>query len=102
MIHSASLINDPFGDPGVYVDFKYRREAFLFDLGDIHLPPPRKLLKIDFIFVSHTHMDHFIGFDHFPSTGALALASATKLCSEVTSNLTLQEIVLTKVDHPLS
>ena len=64
MIHSASLINDPFGDPGVYVDFKYRRQAFLFDLGDIHILPPRKLLKIDYIFVSHTHMDHFIGFDH--------------------------------------
>ncbi|MEK6654288.1 MAG: ribonuclease Z [Thermodesulfobacteriota bacterium] len=64
MIHSASLINDPFGDPGVYVDFKYRKEAFLFDLGDIHLLPPRKLLKIGYIFVSHTHMDHFIGFDH--------------------------------------
>jgi len=64
MIHSASLINDPFGDPGVYVDFKYRREAFLFDLGDLHLLTPRKLLKVDYIFVSHTHMDHFIGFDH--------------------------------------
>jgi len=64
MIHSASLINDPFGDPGVYVDFKYRRDAFLFDLGDVSLLPPRKLLKIDYIFVSHTHMDHFIGFDH--------------------------------------
>ena len=64
MIHSATLVNDPFGDPGVYVDFRYRREAFLFDLGDIHLLPPRKLLKIDYIFVSHTHMDHFIGFDH--------------------------------------
>ncbi|MHB9098970.1 MAG: ribonuclease Z [Syntrophales bacterium] len=64
MIHSATLVNDPFGDPGVYVDFRYRREAFLFDLGDIRLLPPRKLLKIDYIFVSHTHMDHFIGFDH--------------------------------------
>ncbi len=64
MIHSATLVNDPFGDPGVYVDFRYRREAFLFDLGDIGRLPPRKLLKIDYIFVSHTHMDHFIGFDH--------------------------------------
>ena len=64
MIHSASLINDPFGDPGVYVDFKYRREALLFDLGDIHHLPARKILKIGFVFVSHTHMDHFIGFDH--------------------------------------
>lgn len=64
MIHGASLVNDPFGDPGVYMDFTHRGEAVLFDLGDIHCLPPRKLLKIDCIFVSHTHMDHFIGFDH--------------------------------------
>jgi ribonuclease Z len=63
-MYNAALINDPFGDPGVYVECKYRREAVLFDLGDLHLLPPRKLLKIDYIFVSHTHMDHFIGFDH--------------------------------------
>jgi len=62
-MYSTSLVNDPFGDPGVYVECKYRREAVLFDLGDLHLLPPRKLLKIDYIFVSHTHMDHFIGFD---------------------------------------
>lgn len=61
---SAHLINDPFGDPGVYVEFKFWREAMLFDLGDLHVLPPRKLLKINHIFVSHTHMDHFIGFDH--------------------------------------
>ena len=63
-MYSAALINDPFGDPGVYVECKYRREAVLFDLGDLHLLSPRKLLKVDYIFVSHTHMDHFIGFDH--------------------------------------
>ncbi len=63
-MYNASLINDPFGDPGVYIECKYRREAVLFDIGDLHLLPPRKLLKIDYIFVSHTHMDHFIGFDH--------------------------------------
>lgn len=61
---NAHLINDPFGDPGVYVEFKYRRQALLFDLGDIHNLSPRKLLKINHIFVSHTHMDHFIGFDY--------------------------------------
>lgn len=61
---SAHLINDPFGDPGVYAEFKFRRKALLFDLGDLHGLPPRKLLKVDHIFVSHTHMDHFIGFDH--------------------------------------
>jgi len=61
---SAALVNDPFGDPGAYVEFLYRGEAILFDLGDIHGMPPRKLLKINSAFVSHTHMDHFIGFDH--------------------------------------
>jgi len=62
-VFNATLINDPFGDPGVYLEFKYRPSALLFDLGDIHLLPPRKLLKIERIFISHTHMDHFIGFD---------------------------------------
>jgi ribonuclease Z len=61
---TAHLINDPFGDPGVYLEFKYRHSALLFDLGDIHHLNPRKLLKISHIFISHTHMDHFIGFDH--------------------------------------
>ncbi len=63
MFHS-SLVNDPFGDPAAYVEFMYRKQAILFDLGDIHALPPRKLLKLSHIFVSHTHMDHFIGFDH--------------------------------------
>jgi len=61
---SAVPVNDPLGDPGVYVEFKYRKEAFLFDLGDISGLPARKILKIRYIFVSHAHMDHFIGFDH--------------------------------------
>ena len=61
---NAQLINDPFDDPGVYLEFKYRRQAIMFDLGDLHALPTRKLLKVDYIFVSHTHMDHFIGFDH--------------------------------------
>jgi ribonuclease Z len=61
---SATLVNDPFGDPGVYVELKYRYAAILFDAGDIHALSPRKILKITHIFISHTHMDHFIGFDH--------------------------------------
>ncbi|MBP7764023.1 MAG: hypothetical protein KA113_02420 [Syntrophaceae bacterium] len=58
------LINHPSSDPGVYLELKYRREAFLFDLGDMQHLPPRQIRKIRYIFVSHTHMDHFIGFDH--------------------------------------
>jgi ribonuclease Z len=57
-------IHDPFGDPGIYVEFMFDRRALLFDVGDLHPLFPRKILKISHIFVSHTHMDHFLGFDH--------------------------------------
>lgn len=60
----VQLINDPFGDPGVYLEFTYRRQAVLFDLGDLTPLHPRKILKASYVFVSHTHMDHFIGFDY--------------------------------------
>jgi ribonuclease Z len=58
------LVNGPFGDPAVYVDFLHERRALLFDLGQIGALPPRKILRISHVFVSHTHIDHFIGFDH--------------------------------------
>ncbi|RLB04789.1 MAG: ribonuclease Z [Deltaproteobacteria bacterium] len=58
------LVNGPFGDPAVYLEFLRERRAFLFDLGDLRPLTNRELLKISHVFVSHTHVDHFIGFDH--------------------------------------
>jgi ribonuclease Z len=58
------LVNDSFGDPALYVDFRDERRALLFDLGDVSRLPPRKLLRLTDVFVTHAHIDHFVGFDH--------------------------------------
>jgi len=60
---SSYLVNDVFGDPGVYVEVRWSKRALLFDLGRNDGLGPTRLLRTGDIFISHTHMDHFIGFD---------------------------------------
>ena len=58
------LVNDLFGDPALYVGLPWARRALLFDLGDLAALSAGRLLKISDVFVSHAHVDHFVGFDY--------------------------------------
>lgn len=57
------LVNGPFEDPCVYVRVLREKRAFLFDLGYINRLSPSDIQKITDVFVTHTHIDHFVGFD---------------------------------------
>lgn len=59
----ARLVNSPFEDPCLYVRLLREKRAFIFDIGNISRLSPKSLLRVTDVFVSHTHIDHFIGFD---------------------------------------
>ncbi len=60
----SSLLNGLSGDPGLWVDLVDEGRSLLLDLGELSHVSSRKLLRVERAVVTHTHMDHFVGFDH--------------------------------------
>lgn len=57
------LVNKPYEDPLLYIEIFGRKESYIVDLGDISKLSNKKILRISRCFITHTHIDHFFGFD---------------------------------------
>jgi len=57
------LVNNQYEDPCLFARLLRERRAFLFDVGHIDRLSFGDLLKITDVFVTHMHIDHFVGFD---------------------------------------
>lgn len=60
----AKVVNDLMQDPLLYIEFEDIPDRILFDCGYMFGLTLREIQKISSVFVSHTHFDHFMGFDH--------------------------------------
>lgn len=54
----------PFHDPALLVSPQNARTSLLFDCGTLHGLKTKDLLRVRWVFLSHHHIDHLIGFDH--------------------------------------
>lgn len=54
----------PFDDPALMVAPTNSDNAILFDCGTLHGLKVRDLQRVRWLFLTHLHIDHLIGFDH--------------------------------------
>jgi len=57
------LLNGSTGDPVLYIDYPGRNDAILFDAGENTALGLDRLTDLAAVFITHHHVDHFIGFD---------------------------------------
>lgn len=59
----CQLVNPVHHDPALLLALPQTAQRWLLDCGDLHALSLHELLQIDTVFVSHAHIDHWIGLD---------------------------------------
>jgi ribonuclease Z len=62
-VTSVQLVNGSTGDPVLYIDYPGSDDALLFDGGENDGLSRDQLGDLEAVFVTHHHIDHFIGID---------------------------------------
>ncbi len=57
------LLNDCFDDTCLLIRLLRQKRAILFDSGNLNSLNPSDIYRITDVFVTHKHVDHFMGFD---------------------------------------
>lgn len=70
--YTIRRLNSPFDDSGIFVRNVYMKKALLFDCGRLGNINNSEINDISHVFISHTHIDHFSGFDRFLRTALLS------------------------------
>lgn len=83
-----SFVNERFGDPAILCQLVRHGESLLLDLGELGSLSKKELNKVNYVLVSHTHMDHFIGFDrllrsHIPHKKPITIVGPTGIAERV-------------------
>ena len=60
---TVRLVNGSTGDPVLYLDYPGSDNALLFDGGENGRLSPAELGDLEAMFITHHHVDHFIGLD---------------------------------------
>lgn len=60
---TLTFVNGLCGDPAVFGYLPRVGKGWLFDLGAIDQLTNKDVLRVSHVAISHTHIDHFIGFD---------------------------------------
>lgn len=60
---ALQLVNGSTGDPVLFIDYPGRDDAILFDGGDNGRLSLKQLAGLEAVFITHHHVDHFIGLD---------------------------------------